>query len=91
MRCRADDQGERLATLLYERDPFLMGSLIHAPEDEYEPVARRLLPELVKAARHEDVARVLAGYGVTDAELTNDVWSIFGSTAAEYSNRADEQ
>lgn len=67
----------RLARVLYDSDPLLMGSLIGTPEDEYVPIAARLMPLLSRAAGREACARILAEHNMHDDQLVGDVWNIF--------------
>ena len=68
---------DALARILYELDPFAMGILVNAPDDEYQPVARKLMPLLTSAKSAESCASVLREHGIHDEEIARRVWSIF--------------
>jgi hypothetical protein len=66
-----------LAKVLYARDPYSMGASIGAPEDEYVPIAERLMPLLGKATTREEFAQLLSVQDMDDERLADDVWQIF--------------
>jgi hypothetical protein len=67
----------RLARVLYDRDPHIMGSLIGTPEDEYAPLAEMLMPRLTKVGSRDECTRVLAEHSIHDDRLIDDIWRIF--------------
>jgi hypothetical protein len=65
-----------LSSLLYDSDPFVMGRSVSAPDDEYDPVAARLLPLLRRAESVEDCKRILENEGVSSEALAEAVWDV---------------
>ncbi|MEH0974044.1 hypothetical protein V6U77_23220 [Micromonospora sp. CPCC 205546] len=63
--------------MLYEIDPFGMGSAVSAPDDEYEPVAMRLMPLLKHATNAEDCAEILRKQGIHGEGVAQRVWASF--------------
>jgi hypothetical protein len=73
---------DALARILYELDPFGMGSAVNAPDDEYRPVASKLMPLLTAATSAEGCATVLRDHGIYDADIEHEVWSLFADSAS---------
>lgn len=60
------DRLDRLARVLYDRDPYSRGVTVSAPDGEYSPVAARLMPLLSRARTVDECAQILAGNHIRD-------------------------
>jgi hypothetical protein len=65
-----------LADALYEGDPYVMGSLVGAPQDEYSSLAARLLPALSGVKTRDDCAQILEEYDIREEALVDQIWRI---------------
>jgi hypothetical protein len=74
---------DQLTRVLYERDPYAMGASIGAPEDEYAPIAERLMPRLSRATTRAECASILEDNEMHDSLLVGEVWAIFGGAIEE--------
>ncbi|WP_146175151.1 hypothetical protein [Umezawaea tangerina] len=66
-----------LSRILYDRDPFSMGSSISAPDDEYDSFAVKLVPLLGRVVNIEECGRVLESQGIHDDGVVREVWAMF--------------
>lgn len=68
-----------VSDLLYDVDPYEMGSSIHAPRDEYDEFAARLLAALKSSKTLEDGQAELARLGWRlDSQVVQRIWQILG-------------
>jgi hypothetical protein len=65
-----------LARLLYEYDPYLMGAAA-VPDDEYEPIAVRLMPILSRAVDRSQLVRILEERDIRDPALIEGICRVF--------------
>jgi hypothetical protein len=67
---------ERLSYLLYDADPYEYGSSVFAPEDEYAPVAERLMVDLSRIESRADYIIVLRRHHIEDSLLADRIWEV---------------